>query len=130
MWFYNNITNFHYSYILYTPLQGFHEIGAITKLVAVHKDPTGLLDIDSEFSLRVVELRAGIKIHAGPKPPPPVAIPPKSELKLSRENSDQDAYEDTEDTENNLYWKAEMEVNIDFISILLGINIFTRRSKF
>lgn len=79
--------------------------------MALRKDPTALLDIDSEFSLRVVELKAGIKIHAGPKPQPPVAIPPKSELKLSREDSEQDTYDDVEDTENNLYWKAEMEVN-------------------
>ncbi|XP_031778090.1 uncharacterized protein LOC100118388 isoform X3 [Nasonia vitripennis] len=129
VWFYNNITNFHYSYILYTPLQGFHEIGAITKLVALHKDPTGLVDIDSEFSLRVVELKVGMKIHAGPKPPPPVAIPPKSELKLSREDSERDTYDDAEDAENNLYWKAEMELDAVIIETITSSIDFEREGS-
>jgi hypothetical protein len=110
VWFYNNISNFHYSYILYTPLQGFHEIGAITKLVVIQKEPSGVLNIDTEFSLRVVTLVAGIKAHIRPKLLPPVAIPIKPDLKLSKENTIMDAYESIGDTENNLNWNAEIEV--------------------
>ena len=112
VWFYNDLTNFHYSYILYTPLQGFDEIGAITKLVVVQKEPKGLLDIDAEFSVRVVQLKAGVKAHAGPKPSPPVTnILSKSELKSISEDSEQEINEE----ENNIYWKADGEVRIVFI---------------
>ena len=106
MWYYNNITNFHYSYILYTPLQGFNEIGVITKLLVLQKEPGPLVDVDTEFSLRVVELKAGVKAHAGPKPPPPAAIPMKA---VSEE---EDPYAEMEDPAENLYWKGEMQVRI------------------
>lgn len=103
VWFYNNITNFHYSYILYTPLQGFHEIGVITKLVVDREQSSGLSAIDTEFSLRIVDIKASIKARAGPKPAPPLTIPIESEIR-----ADESYVED--DTENNIYWNAEFEV--------------------
>ncbi|XP_011501595.1 PREDICTED: uncharacterized protein LOC105365190 [Ceratosolen solmsi marchali] len=125
VWFYHNISNFHYSYILYTPLQGFHEIGAITKLVVIQKEPSEFLNIDTEFSLRVVTLVAGIKAHIGPKLAPPIAIPVKSELKLSSENTILDAYDSTKDTEN-LNWKAEVEINAVIIEPITASLDFDR----
>ncbi|XP_058800590.1 uncharacterized protein LOC131669586 [Phymastichus coffea] len=117
VWFYNNITNFHYSYILYTPLQGFHEIGAITKLVISQKEPAGYTDINMEFSLRIVDLKAGIKAHAGPKLPPPLTIPLKSDLNVN---------EIYEDAENSIYYKADIELNLVIINPIVGTLDFDR----
>nr|QGV11544.1 Vg4 [Tetrastichus brontispae] len=120
VWFYNNITNFHYSYILYTPLQGFHEIGAITKLIVSQNElSVSLSEIDTEFSLRIVDIKVGVKAHAGPKPAPPLALPVKTNPSVD------EGYEE-EDAENNIYYKGEIELDTVIIDPIIGTIDFDR----
>ena len=118
VWYYDSITDFHYTYILYTPIHGLHEIGIITKLVVTHTEPDGYLDIDTEFSLRLVELKAGVKAKCGPKPPP-VRIPSGTVMKKNSQvegesgqvlDPDEEYEEEEEDDENVFYWRGETEV--------------------
>lgn len=91
-------------------MHGFSEIGAKTKLIVIQKEPGSHLDIDTEFSLRIVQLEIGIKAHFGPKPSPLLRISIKPELKFPREDVGQKIYDSIEDLESNIYWKAEIEV--------------------
>ncbi|XP_014226324.1 uncharacterized protein LOC106652091 isoform X2 [Trichogramma pretiosum] len=120
VWFYHNITSFHYSYILYTPLQGFDEIGIITKLVVEQKEPSGMIDVDTEFSLRVVELKAGIKAHAGPKPLPPVAIPSKPDLSkvTNTEEDNQETYDFSDEFDSSFSWKGDLDIDLVIVETL------------
>lgn len=123
VWYYENITDFDYTYILYTPVHGLHEIGIITKLVVTNTEPDGYLDVDTEFSLRLVELKVGVKAKCGPKPPP-VRIPSGTVLKanseVERESGqllDEDEEYEEEDDENVFYWRGEIEVYVDILYI-------------
>lgn len=115
-WHYRNITDFDYSYIVFTPLEGLQECGVITKLIVVRTEPYGMLDVDTEFSLRLANSKLGVRAKGGPKPPP-VKIPVKMgiiapvtddpEVDESEENE-----EDEEDDEDGLYWQGELQVII------------------
>lgn len=89
VWHYNNITDFHYSYILYTPIHGLHESGIITKLILIYPEPYRQLQIDTEFSVRMVETKVGLRFKGGRKVPPVQLL---------------DAIED------HVYWQGEAEV--------------------
>ena len=107
VWHFNNLTDFHYSYVLFTPIHGLHESGVVAKLIVLRTEPKNQLEVDTEFSIRVVETKIGLKASAGPKPPPP-SIP-----KTFIENVDPEESEDEEeeDNEDDFYWKGDFEVN-------------------
>ena len=115
VWYYQNITDFHYTYILFTPIHGLHEIGVIAKLAVTNTESDGYLDVDMEFSLRLVDLKIGLKAKGGPKQPP-LHIPSGTEIKINSEvatnfsQSTNENEEIEEDDENNFYWRGEMEV--------------------
>lgn len=113
VWHYNNLTDFHYSYVLFTPIHGLHESGVVVKLVVLRTEPDARLDFDTEFSFRIVETKIGIKAHGGPKTPP-LVIAIKSPVKIEEPAADGDDEEneedEEEDDENNFYWKGDLEV--------------------
>lgn len=83
IWHYRNITDFHYRYVLFTPLDGFEESGIVAKLIAINTQDN-YFDIDTEFSLRLSdkklgETKFGVRAKAGPKPAP-VTISIKSPI--------------------------------------------------
>lgn len=108
VWHYNNLTDFHYSYVLFSPIHGLHESGIVAKLVAVRIEPEGYLDVDTEFSIRIVQTKIGIKAHGGPKPPPP-AIPSQVKTDEVTDQSDEDYDED--DDKETFYWQGDVEVS-------------------
>ncbi|KAG7207006.1 hypothetical protein KM043_000897 [Ampulex compressa] len=125
VWHYNNITDFHYSYMLFTPLSGFEENGVVTKLIAVRTEPEGRMDVDAEFSISLAELKIGGRAKAGPKAPPvkipiktPIGVPSESREKI--EEIDTSLDEDAEDTEETFYWAGEMEIWPGFMETLIG----------
>lgn len=110
VWYYESLTQFHYTYIFYTPLNGFEEIGVITKLLVTTVEPYNRLDVDTEFSLRVMELKAGFKAHGGPKPPP---LRVKTDPVTEKTNPDTEDYEEVSENvseEENFFWKGDVEV--------------------
>ncbi|EZA49996.1 Apolipophorins [Ooceraea biroi] len=107
-WHYHNITDFDYSYIVFTPLEGLQECGVITRLIVVHMESVNMLDVNTEFSLRLADNKFGIKANGGPKPPP-VKIPLKSGLMMSTtDNSDES--EEEEDDEDAIFWRGELQI--------------------
>ncbi|EGI63145.1 Apolipophorin [Acromyrmex echinatior] len=130
-WHYHNITDFDYSYIVFTPLEGFQECGVITKLVITHTEPEHMLNVDTEFSVRLAELKLGIMAKGGPKPPP-VKIPPlKQEIIRSMTNDselleEEEEEEEDEEDEDSLYWRGELQLWVAIIpNILAELDIDT-----
>ncbi|XP_043484877.1 apolipophorins [Leptopilina heterotoma] len=130
VWYYEDITHFDYTYILYTPVHGLHEIGIISKLVVTKTEPDGHLDVDTEFSLRLVELKVGFRAKGGPKPPLlhiplSTGIKTNSQIETSEQDSDKEEEEEevetlVEDIENFFYWKGEIELNMVIIEPITG----------
>lgn len=113
-WHYHNITDFDYSYIVFTPLEGLQECGVITKLIVTYTELEQMLNVDTEFSVRLADTKLGIKVKGGPKPPP-VKIPLKPGILRSTINASELAEEEEEDEEDEededgLYWRGELQV--------------------
>lgn len=110
-WHYLNITDFDYSYVIFTPLEGLEECGVVTKLIVVRTEPDGMLDVDTEFSLRLADTKLGIKAKGGSKPPP-VRIPLKAEIKMliTDDNESEEQRDEEEEDEDDLFWQGELHV--------------------
>lgn len=128
-WHYRNITDFHYTYLLFTPLHGLEECGIVTKLIVAYTDD-GRLNVDTEFSARLADVKVGVKAKAGPKPPP-VTIRIKAPFDLAsnstaekEENGDgalmEEEEEDEEDMEEPFYWHGEMEISPAVVEPITG----------
>ncbi|XP_025989321.2 uncharacterized protein LOC105195312 [Solenopsis invicta] len=112
-WHYHNITDFDYSYIVFTPLDGLQECGVITRLIVTHTEPAHMLSVDTEFTVTLAKLKLGIKAKGGPKPPP-VKIPLKPGIISSTESlEEEEEYEEEEDMEEDdgLYWRGEVQIS-------------------
>lgn len=109
VWHYHNITDFDYSYIVLTPLEGLQECGVITKLIVMYTEPEGMLNIDTEFSVRLADTKLGIKAKGGPKPPP-VKIPLKPGIRSMNESESTEEEEENQENEDSLYWRGELQV--------------------
>lgn len=108
-WHYNTITDFDYSYILLTPLEGLQECGVITKLIVVRTESNNISEVNAEFSLRLAEMKFGVKAEGRPKLPP-VKIPlNKGIIKPTTDPEFDDSVEE-EDDEDNFYWRGEIQV--------------------
>nr|XP_012235380.1 PREDICTED: uncharacterized protein LOC105679739 [Linepithema humile] len=123
-WHYRNITDFDYSYIVFTPLKGLQECGVITKLIVARTEPDGMLDVDTEFSLRLANNKIGIKVKGGPKPPP-VKIPVKMRIIVPTTDDpevdeSEEEEEEEEDDENGLYWRGELQIWPAIMPDILG----------
>lgn len=119
VWHYRNITDFHYTYLLFTPVRGLEESGVVTKLIVVYTEDNRLA-VDTEFSVRLAEVKFGAKAKAGPKPPPvniliksPIVEAKKSNVEETKDSEEQllEGEEGEEEEEENLYWHGEMEIN-------------------
>lgn len=111
-WHYHNITDFDYSYIILTPLESLQECGVITKLIVTYTELEHMLNVDTEFSVRLADTKFGIKAKGGPKPPP-VKIPLKSGIARSTTNDseeEEEEEEEDEEDEDGLYWRGELQV--------------------
>ncbi|KAK0089741.1 hypothetical protein PV326_004381 [Microctonus aethiopoides] len=112
IWHYNNLTDFHYSYVLYTPIHGLHESGIVAKLIILDSESarTNWLAgiIDTEFSIRIVETKFGIKAEAGPKFSP---------LQMLDEKLVESSFEPEDDDFN---WRGDVEVNAAIIEPIVG----------
>lgn len=110
-WHYNNITDFDYSYIVLTPLEGLQECGVIAKLVVVHTEPNNMLDVNTEFSVKVADIKLGVKVKGGPKPPP-VKIPLKKGIIVPTTDYPEFNEAQEEEEENSFFWRGELEVTV------------------
>ncbi|XP_076641857.1 apolipoprotein lipid transfer particle [Halictus rubicundus] len=119
VWHYRNITDFHYTYLLFSPVPGFEEIGVVAKLIAATTEKNKL-DLDTEFSVRLMEVRLGVRAKAGPKPPP-VNIPIKAPIGIANnsttqiEDQEDDLLDEEEEEDNTLYWHGEVEMNLAIV---------------
>lgn len=109
VWHFLNLTNFHYTYILYTPLEGLEKCGIVTKLVINNVKGIAMVDVDTEFSLRLAETKIGIAARGGPKPPPFV-IPIKSNTGENNEDVYEDTGDEDDEEEEKLYWQGQFLV--------------------
>ncbi|XP_031834655.2 apolipoprotein lipid transfer particle isoform X2 [Nomia melanderi] len=113
VWHYRNITDFHYTYLLFTPVSELEEIGMVAKLIVATTDE-GKLDVDTEFSIRLVEVQLGVRAKAGPKPPP-VSIPIKPPISVTNDSQIEDEkspdYLEEYEEDTSLYWHGEMELH-------------------
>lgn len=119
-WHYRNITDFDYSYIVFTPLEGLQECGVTARLIVIpHPKLTGMLDVNTEFSLKLADIKFGIKAKGGPKLPP-VKIPMKTPIIMPtmdypdglEEEAEDDEEDDDDDDDDNLYWRGELQVTL------------------
>ena len=124
VWRYRNITDFHYSYMLFTPLEGFEETGIVTKLILTRTEDD-CLDVDTEFSVRVSDekfsdMKLGVRARAGSKPAP-ITIPIKSPIvtadqtklddtELTTERNELDQLSEDYDEPSSLHWYGEIEI--------------------
>lgn len=141
IWHYRNITDFHYSYVLFTPVEGFEENGIVAKLI-VARDKNESVDIDTEFSIRMsdkkyADVKIGVRAKAGPKPAP-ITIPiiitgnqtnidevkndGSKELTENEDNVEKDELDQFEDYEeqSSLHWHGEFEVCVIIIEPIVG----------
>ncbi|EFN78662.1 Apolipophorins [Harpegnathos saltator] len=123
-WHYNNITDFDYRYVVLTPLEGLQECGVITKLIVMHTEPNNMLDVNTEFSLRLADIKLGVRAKGGPKPPP-VKIPLKKGITIPtihkpRSNESEEEEEEEEDDEDNFFWRGELEIWLAIIEDISG----------
>jgi len=115
-WHYHNITDFDYSYIVLTPLEGLQECGVITKLIVTYTELENMLNVDTEFSVRLADTKLGIKAKGGPKPPPvkislkPGIIRSTTSESESSEDEEEEEEEEEEEDEDGLYWRGELQV--------------------
>ncbi|XP_015122764.1 uncharacterized protein LOC107045138 [Diachasma alloeum] len=109
VWHYNNITDFHYSYILFTPIHGLHESGIVAKLIVpgLNSQAPKQYAIDTEFSVRVVETKIGFKAISGQK------ITARGLKLLTDDEAD-------EDHEDDFSWHGDAEVNLAVVPAITG----------
>lgn len=104
--------------MVFTPVSGFQEIGVVTKLLVDRVEPRQSFNVDTEFSVRVMELSAGFKARGGPKPPP-VTVSIKSDFEeAKKQDKTGDVSEEYDESvtvneEDNIYWKGDLEVRIE-----------------
>ncbi|KAI4503203.1 hypothetical protein M0802_001425 [Mischocyttarus mexicanus] len=104
VWYYKNITDFHYTYKLFTPLYGLEESGVTAKLEILRLELNKNLFINTEFSVDLAKVKLGLYANAGPKPAP-ISIPIKMEtLPIINDTS----MEEDEDNEDNFYWQGKL----------------------
>ncbi|CAH0561935.1 unnamed protein product [Brassicogethes aeneus] len=63
VWHYVNVTDFEYTYKIYTPLEGFEENGVVGKLICQE-------GLDLEVSIKLYIHKLGLKLRGKPKPRP------------------------------------------------------------
>ncbi|XP_026671389.1 uncharacterized protein LOC108627461 isoform X2 [Ceratina calcarata] len=143
VWHYHNITDFHYRYLLFTPIDSLKEAGVVAKLITSRRTEDDRLSIDTEFSIRLSddksdgkigvisgfdETKIGIRVKAGPKNPPIVISiePPSfpSSVNHSESSGDQGSEADFEDFENYedapIHWHGEAEAYLAIIAPIAG----------
>lgn len=123
VWHYGNITDFHYTYLLFTPVPGLEQIGVVAKLIAATTEQDKL-DVDTEFSVRLMEVKLGIRAKAGPKPPP-VSIPIKApisavENSTTQKLDDEEDLLDEEEENNTLYWHGEAGLDLAIVEPVIA----------
>ncbi|XP_011308401.1 uncharacterized protein Apoltp isoform X2 [Fopius arisanus] len=109
VWHYNNITDFHYSYIIFTPIHGLHESGIVAKLIVpgLNGQTSKKYAIDTEFSVRIVERKVGLRAISGPR------ITARGMELLTDPEAD-DAHKD------DFSWHGDAEVHLAVISPITG----------
>ncbi|XP_046620371.1 uncharacterized protein LOC124305239 [Neodiprion virginianus] len=115
VWRYQNLTDFHHTYILYTPMDGFEECGIVTKLVVENGPEIKKMLIDSEFSIRFSDTKFGVTANGGPKPPP-FSIP---EIPDPVASSAEVLYDYIED-EEPLYWQGQILIDLALFETIVG----------
>ncbi|XP_046746375.1 uncharacterized protein LOC124411334 [Diprion similis] len=119
VWRYWNLTDFHYTYILYTPMDGFEECGIVTKLVVENGSEIKKMFIDSEFSIRFSDTKFGVVANGGPKPPP-FSIPEVPEPVTSAENTTAEELYDYIEDEEPLYWQGQILIDVAIFETIVG----------
>ncbi|KAK5639713.1 hypothetical protein RI129_012205 [Pyrocoelia pectoralis] len=103
VWHCTNITDFEYSYKIYTPIEGFKQNGAVAKLIFKE-------GLDFEVSVKLAEKRAGLSINAQPKPKILNEMGIKPQI-IYNQNFGGDSDEDFEEIENPINWSGFIEVD-------------------
>ncbi|XP_015173164.1 PREDICTED: uncharacterized protein LOC107064693 [Polistes dominula] len=96
-WCYKNITDFNYSYKLFTPLYGLQESGVTAKLKLLYPElnetqQTSFL-LDTEFSINLAEVKLGLFANVRPKQSP-YDISTKMDTKINSNSDEDDEYEE------------------------------------
>ncbi|KAF7992093.1 hypothetical protein HCN44_001418 [Aphidius gifuensis] len=118
IWHYNNITDFHYSYILFTPIHGFHESGVVAKLIINDSSfkKFSQFAIDTEFSIKIVETKLGLSVVTGPKP---IIYQPKIIDTIVMTKTGQ-VDEDNLLSNDDFEWHGDVEINLAVIETVIG----------
>ncbi|XP_053973970.1 uncharacterized protein LOC128873939 [Hylaeus volcanicus] len=122
VWHYRSITDLHYSYLLFTPVRGLEEIGAVAKLFASNAEDQKW-DVDTEFTIRLADVKFGAKVKAGPKPPPvniPIKAPTEVAGNSTSEDEDYVEFEDDQEERSSSYWHGEVEIYPAIMEPILG----------
>ncbi|XP_076760898.1 apolipoprotein lipid transfer particle [Xylocopa sonorina] len=129
IWRYGNITDFHYSYLLFTPVGGLEETGIVAKLIVTRISENDYPGVDTEFSVRLAdrgkhgETKIGVRFKIGPKPAP-ISIPIESLIigtaitdnnRTTAEETDYAVEEEEEEEEegfdgSGVHWRGEFEL--------------------
>ncbi|KAK4871887.1 hypothetical protein RN001_016011 [Aquatica leii] len=107
VWHYANITDFEYSYKIYTPIEGFKQNGVVAKLIFKE-------GLDFEVSVKLAEKRLGATIIGQPKPTILNELGIKTQA-LYNENFDGKALSSDEDYDNEvedpINWSGFIEID-------------------
>ncbi|XP_049847119.1 uncharacterized protein LOC126299332 [Schistocerca gregaria] len=103
IWYYMNITNFEYSYKIYTPVERFEETGFTAKILYGH-------GLDFDMSLLLAGKKIGVKVKGLNKPRPPVDLQIANK-KLNLLEAEEDDYYDDTLYEEALSWEGLVELD-------------------
>ncbi|KAF5274561.1 hypothetical protein FQA39_LY07173 [Lamprigera yunnana] len=105
VWHYANITDFEYSYKIYTPIEGFKQNGIVAKLIFKE-------GLDFELSVKLAEKRLGATIIGRPKPKLLNELGIKTPVFHGNfENNNAEGDDDFEEIEDPINWTGYVEVD-------------------
>ncbi|XP_072402619.1 uncharacterized protein Apoltp isoform X1 [Diabrotica undecimpunctata] len=110
VWHYANVTDFDYSYKIYTPIEGFEENGIVGKLILKE-------GLDFEISIKFSYYKIGVKLlgQSKPKPLKELGIKLNNVYKRSKQ-----AQTEEKDYDDPLSWEGLIEVDVIIYPTMKG----------
>uniref|UniRef100_A0A6P7GJY7 Uncharacterized protein LOC114337760 n=1 Tax=Diabrotica virgifera virgifera TaxID=50390 RepID=A0A6P7GJY7_DIAVI len=110
VWHYANVTDFDYSYKIYTPIEGFEENGIVGKLILKE-------GLDFEISIKFSYYKIGVKLLGQSKPKPLKELGIKLKNVYTRSKQAQTEEKDYDDP---LSWEGLIEVDVIIYPTMKG----------
>uniref|UniRef100_A0A1Y1LL77 Vitellogenin domain-containing protein n=1 Tax=Photinus pyralis TaxID=7054 RepID=A0A1Y1LL77_PHOPY len=101
---YTNVTDFEYSYQIYTPIEGYKQNGIVAKLIFKE-------GLDFEVSVKLAEKRVGLSLLAQPKPKILNEMGIQTQAIYNQNFGGDDSDEDYEEIENPINWNGFIEID-------------------